>query len=96
MIVYHTNINVSNLLMRNNLHAQSKLKSSNVVYEYPYEDCALRPSSFYIGYTLTTLSRTLTMHLQNEGMQSHYVDHHDRRTSNFLLLTNSDKQINFK
>ena len=58
LIVYKKNIRMSNLLMRNNIHAQSKLKSSNVAYEFKcsYEVCALRPHSFYIGYTQTIMS----------------------------------------
>ena len=36
-------------MMRNKLHAQSKLKSSNVVHEFkcPNEDCALHPRSYW-------------------------------------------------
>ena len=92
------NIKMSNLLMRNNLHAQSKLKNSNVVYVFKclYEDCALRPRSFYIGYTQTTLSRRLMMHLQNGVIQSHYMDHHDSRTSRASIVHNTTiiKKVN--
>ena len=32
--VYYTNMRTSNLIMQNNPHAQSKLKSSNVIYRF--------------------------------------------------------------
>ena len=42
----------SNLIMQNDPHAQSKLKSSNVIYRFscPHEVCPLRPRNCYIGY----------------------------------------------
>ena len=90
LIVYYKNIKMSNLLMSNNRHEQSKLKSSNEVYEFkfPYEVCALRLRSLYIGYTQITLSRKLMKQLQNGARQSH-KDHQDCRISRASIVYNT-------
>ena len=79
LIVYYKNMKTSNLIMQNNPHAQSKLKSSNVIYRFscPHEDCPLRPREYYVGYTQTTLSRRLTMHLGNGAIKDHFQQTHD-------------------
>ena len=81
----------SNLLMRNKIHAQSKLKSSDVVYEFqsPYENCALR----FVHSTLDTRKKTLniqfTIYLQNGAIPPHYMDHYDCRTSKTSIVENT-------
>ena len=74
------------------------LKQTNVVYEYNCneEDCALLPKVSYIGMTSTTMSRRITMHLQNGAIKDHLNSKHptipltDRRN----ILVNNTKVIN--
>ena len=60
------------------------LKKTNVIYHYRCQkgDCALLANNGYIGQTATTLSRRITMHLQNGGILTHNNSHHpeDRLT----------------
>ena len=99
VVIYYKSARTSNLIMRNNLNAaHDKLKCTNVVYEYkcPSEDCPLPPNSTYIGYTQCTLSRRLTLHLQDGAIQNHSMDCHDKRISRASIVENTSilKKIN--
>ena len=52
LIIYYKNKKTSNLIMKNNLQVQGKLKSSNIIYRFkcPHEDCQLRPKEYYVSY----------------------------------------------
>ena len=74
LIVYYKSPRTSDLIMNNNLSKEnSLLKANNVVYEFKCTvgDCARRSNSTYIGYTTTSLSRRLTMHLQTGAPKQH-------------------------
>ncbi|MPC23567.1 hypothetical protein E2C01_016624 [Portunus trituberculatus] len=49
----------------------------NIVYQYTcnYGDCSRRPST-YIGSTITTLSKHITVHLQDGAIKKHHVTNH--------------------
>ena len=51
--------------MKNKPDTSPTLKLTNVIYNFncSFEDCRLQPNVNYIGYTTTTLSRRLTMHI---------------------------------
>ena len=85
LIIYYRNPTTKSLVLRNNIsNDPSILKKSNVVYHYTCKkgDCALQNNSGYIGHTTTTLSRRITMHLQQGGLKTHNDTHHhaDRLT----------------
>ena len=85
LIIYYQNPSTQSLVLRNNMsNDPSMLKKSNVVYHYTCKkgDCALHNNSGYIGHTTTTLSRRITMHLQQGGLKTHNDTHHqnDRLT----------------
>ena len=69
----------------------SKLGMSSVVYEVkcPVEDCALRTFT-YTGYTLNTVSKRLTYHLQHGSIKDHVRHSHNR------VLTREDLETNVK
>ena len=74
LIVYYRNPTTRSMVMNNNpTRDKSMLKQSNVIYSYkcPFEDCTLRQNCKYIGHTTTSLSRRITMHLQNGGPKTH-------------------------
>ena len=79
------------MLMRNNMSSKSdKLKCTNVVYQFscPFEDCRLRGIN-YIGVTTTSLSRRLTMHLQDGAPKQHMTQTHQTTLTRKLLTENT-------
>ena len=92
LIVFYRNPTTRSLLMINNPTAEkSLLKQSNIIYCYKcvIGDCALRNNCKYIGHTTTTLSRRITMHLQNGGPKTHTNLHHDQRLTRKQMLENT-------
>ena len=102
LIIYYRNPTTRSLVMNNNpMRDTSTLKQCNVIYSYKCTlgDCALRPTSKYIGYTTTSLSRRITMHLQNGGPKTHTETHHDQRLTRKLMTDNTtiiDRSNNFR
>ena len=97
LVIFYKNTKVGGLVMRNNLTRDtSVLKKTNVIYQFscPYEDCQLRRTGDYIGLTTTTLSRRLTMHLQNGAPSEHMLQVHKKHitrkdlTENTMILRN--------
>ena len=96
LIIYYQNRKTNNLVMKNNLPADdTKLKPSNVVYQFycPHKDCRLPVS--YIGVTTTTLSRRLTVHLRDGAPKEHMQKSHNTAltrkhlTENTLIIASS-------
>ena len=78
-IYYRTPTTAGMIMANNSTRDHSKLKQANVVYFYKCNkgDCALLPKSGYVGLTTTSLSRRITMHLQNGGPRTHTERYHD-------------------
>ena len=92
LIIYYKSPKTSNLVMNNNLSKDtSVLKASNVVYEFKCTagDCARRSNSTYIGYTTTSLSRRLTMHLQTGAPKQHMRATHNSSLTRSILVENT-------
>ena len=92
LIIYYKSPKTSSLVMNNNLSKDtSDLKATNVVYEFscPIGDCARRSNSSYIGYTTTSLSRRLTMHLQTGAPKQHMATTHNTRLTRSILVDNT-------
>ena len=90
--IYYKSPKSSSLVLRNNMTKDNApLKHTNVIYHYKCktEDCALLPNSGYIGMTTTSLSRRLTMHLQNGGPLTHMEKHHGQRLTRQTLIDNT-------
>ena len=70
--------------------ARSELGASSVVYEIkcPVEDCALQ-APIYIGYTLNTVSKRLTYHLQQGSMKEHVRQSHGKELTRKDLKNNT-------
>ena len=79
------------LLMKNNLNKNYDLKTTNVIYKFicPNEECSLRPNVNYIGNTITTLNRRLTMHLNNGAIKYHMATTHNSVLNRELLVDNT-------
>ena len=91
LIVYYKSPKISSLVMKNNLQKTPKLKATNVVYEFkcPIGDCARQRNSAYIGHTTTTLSRRMTMHLQDGAPLKHLSQHHNMRLTRKIIEENT-------
>ena len=74
--------------MKNNHNSlPSKFQECNVIYEYKckLDGCEHLQNSSYIGHTVTTLSRRLTMHLANGGPKNHCKDPHKIQLTRTML-----------
>ena len=92
VVIFYRNPTTRSLVMHNNpTRDKSLLKDSNVIYSYKCSigDCALRDNCKYIGYTTTTLSRRITMHLQNGGPKTHTETHHHQRLTRKHMVDNT-------
>ena len=90
--IYYRNPKTSSLVLKNNMSKdQVTLKETNVVYHYKCNlgDCALLPHSAYIGNTTTSLTRRITMHLQQGGPLSHTQKHHSEPLTRQLMTQNT-------
>ena len=89
--VYYKSPKTSSLVMQNNLSRNtSTLKQTNVVYRFQCKagDCATR-QVYYIGHTTTSLSRRLTMHLQDGAPKKHYSEQHNTTLTRDILVNNT-------
>ena len=86
--IYYRNKKTHNLVIRNNCSpTKDKLQSTHLVYEFkcPIPHCKVDK---YIGSTTTTLSRRLTMHLQNGSILQHFNMNHGRALKRKTLVDN--------
>ena len=91
--IYYRNPRTSSLILKNNLSFDpTALKQTNVVYRYncTLGDCALLPRSAYIGNTTTSLTRRITMHLQQGGPLTHTRQHHSEHLTRQLMVKNTE------
>ena len=91
LVIYYKSPTVSNLVMKNNLSdVPSLLRSTNVVYKYKCTsgDCAHQPNSTYIGHTTTTVSRRITMHLQDGAPARHLREEHNTDLTRSMMVDN--------
>ena len=88
--IYYQNTKTKNLVMCNNPVETKWLMRTNVVYQFqcPDEGCRLRKVN-YIGYTSTTLSRRLTMHLQEGAPKDHLQQEHNTTLTRKMLTDNT-------
>jgi len=92
LVIFYQNPTTCSLVMKNNLSCdRSPLKQSNVIYQYTCNlgDCALRTDCNYIGLTTTSLSRRITMHLQNGGPKIHTITHHNTSLTRQQMVSNT-------
>ena len=78
--------------MKNKPDTSLTLKLTNIIYNFncSFEDCRLQPNVNYIGYTTTTLSRRLTMHLASGAIKSHFAGFHSRQLTRNDLIENTN------
>ena len=98
IIIYYNTTKTSSLVMINNTHNKKQrmkkngyLQRTNVIYQYdcPEDGCRRLNTGKYIGATTTTLSRRLTMHLQEGAIQKHAKQEHGRSLTRKDLVENT-------
>ena len=91
--IYYKSKRTSNLIMRNNMHREDWLQTTNVVYHWkcPIEGCKLQEKPVdYVGQTTTTLSRRQTMNLHQHPPFEHMRDAHQRQITREDLIGSLD------
>ena len=89
ILIYYKNKKTSNLVMANKVNSrQDALSQTNVVYEFKCPMLHNQVAS-YIGMTQNTLSRRLTLHLQNGSIKQHFLQHHSKELTRKELVNNT-------
>ena len=86
LVVYYKNMKTSNLVMRNNtMKKPRELSKTNVIYEFKCKkgDCEHLPHrrTTYLGLTTNTLSRRMSLHLQDGAIRKHSEANHGSKTT---------------
>ena len=96
VIVYYQNVKTCNLVMKNNLTRREikPVSRCKAVYEFKcHMDECVRSNNFhgqrYLGHTVCTLSRRLTMHLQSGSIQEHFIQKHGRKITRQEIVENT-------
>ena len=85
LVIYYRSTKTRNLVMKNNLTPKVRdLAKTNLIYDFrcDVDECAHqinRSEGQYSGLTTCTLSRRLTLHLQNGAIKQHFLDVHGRK-----------------
>ena len=90
--IYYQSRKTRQLVMQNSPATAQESNRTNVVYKYtcPHEDCRSRDNN-YVGATTTTLSRRLTMHIQEDtGPVEHWLEKHNHRPTHKHLKENTE------
>ena len=99
LVIYYNTAKTASLILQNNMYTKKlrqkqngHLQRTNVIYRYncPEAGCRRFHADKYIGATTTTLSRRLTMHLQEGAIKKHVKQHHKRDTTRQDLVQNTD------
>ena len=83
-VIYYNNMKTKNLVMKNNMSSKKhEMNLTNVIYQFncPENECIHHPTvnHVYLGLTTCTLSRRLSLHLQNGAILKHSVDKHKEK-----------------
>ena len=85
--IHYKNRKVSNLVMKNSPNT-NKLQRTNILYKYECNVGDCEPQA-YIGYTRTTLSRRITMHLQSGAPLKHSQDFQNSTLNREQMVSNT-------
>ena len=85
LVIYYRSTKTRDLVMKNNLAPKVRdLAKTNLVYDFQciVGECAhqiRRSDAQYSGLTKCTISRRLTLHLQNGAIKEHFLEKHGRK-----------------
>ena len=95
LIVYYKNTKTKSMVMRNNLTRKKTKRDTdqaNIIYEFrcPNDECIRQKlNNVYIGYTTCTLSRRLSLHLQNGAIKEHSINTHGNKMDRNTIVENT-------
>ena len=94
LIIYYNKFRTSNLIISNNFSPSTELlDKTNVAYMFkcPLGDCVSKENNIYVGHTTTTLSRQLTIHLNDSRSIALHLKTHSILKSKFwkILVENT-------
>ena len=83
LIIYYQSSKTRNLIMRNNITPKVRdMAKTNLIYQFDCNEgeCAhlTTRNKSYTGLTTCTLSRRLSLHLQNGAIKKHFEENHNR------------------
>ena len=86
--IYYKNRKVSNLVMKNSPNTNKLQRTFNILYKYECNVGDCEPQA-YIGYTRTTLSCRIIMHLQSGAPLKHSQDIHNSTLNREQMVSNT-------
>ena len=95
LIIYYKNTKTKSMIMRNNLTRKKNrrdIDQANVIYEFrcPEDECIRQQvNNVYLGYTTCTLSRRLSLHLQNGAIKVHSINTHGNKIDRKTIVDNT-------
>ena len=93
LIIYYQSATTRGLVMRNNQAPPCPaLQQTNLIYEYKCtkDGCEHLPDVSYVGFTTTTLSRRITMHLGSGAPKKHTeISHRQSPLSREMMVENT-------
>ena len=96
LIIYYNKFKSSNLVIRNNSSPSigALQKKNNVIYKFkcPLGNCISDNNNIYVGLTLTTLSRRLTMHLSDTSSIAQHLKKHSFQQHNYEKFSPTTQQ----
>ena len=95
LIIYYKNAKTKSMVMQNNLTRKKnrrEIDQTNVIYEFkcPHDECIRQQvNNVYIGFTTCTVSRRLSLHLQNGAIKLHSINIHKEKMSRVRIVENT-------
>ena len=86
LIIYNKKFKTSNLIIPNNTSPSTGLLNRTYfvyLFKYTLGDCVSKENSAYVGLTTITLSRQLTMHLNDASSIAFHLKNHSIPKSKF-------------
>ena len=96
LIIYYKNTKTKSMIMKNNLTRKKNrrdIDQVNVIYEFrcPEDECIRQQvNNVYLGYTTCTLSRRLSLHLQNGAIKMHSMNIHGSKIDRKTIVENTN------
>ena len=99
LIIYYNKFKTSNFVIRNNSSPSiGVLQKTNVIYKFkcPLGDFIPDNNNIYVGLTLTTLSRRLTMHLSDTSSIAQHLKKHSCPTTQLRKILTDNTILEYQ